>query len=152
MEILGPSLSKTFQSFSHGPELEGSDCELHQIEKLLEIDLTPFTLRNYSGLWDESDFPPDQSERLIQKQLEEDKKWNDLSEFLSLIEILISALKMKKLTSKNMNHRFNWWGEYFDFELRNKNADSFYNDLKTIEKFLIESQIKGETKAAFYVE
>ena len=151
-KILGPNLSKTFQSFSHGPEIDGNECELHQIEKLLEIDLTPFTLRNYSGLWDESDFPPDEKEKLIKKQLEQDKKWNDISEFLNLIEILLRALKLRELNSKKINHKFEWWREYFDFDTRNENNDSFYNDLKIIESFLIESINKGETRVAFYVE
>lgn len=73
-KILGPSLSKTFQSFSHGPEVDGKNCELHQLEKLMQVDLSPFTIRNYSGLWDESDFPPEEKEFFIKKQLEEDKK------------------------------------------------------------------------------
>lgn len=151
-KILGPYLSKTFQNFSHGPEIDGTDCELHQIEKMLEIDLTPFTIRNYSGMWDESDFPPDDKEELIEKQLEEDKKWNDLSEFLKLIEILLTALELKNLSSKKMNHKFKWWEAYFDFNSRDNSNDSFYNDLKTIQSFLKESKKKGETKTAFYVE
>lgn len=151
-KILGPYLSKSFQGFSHGPELYGEDCELHQIEKIMNIDLTPFTLRNYSGMWDESDFPPDHKRELIQKQIEEDKKWNDLSDFLILIETLTKALENKKISSNLLKNKFKWQFGYFDFDSTSANNDSFYNDLKTIKNFLIDAHSKGEEKAAFYVE
>lgn len=51
-----------------------------------------------------------------------------------------------------MQHKYDWWHEYFNLDLRNKNEESFYSDLKTIQSFLIEAKRNGETKAAFYVE
>lgn len=139
-------------SFLHGPEIDGKDCELHQIENLLGIDLSPFTLRNYSGMWNESDFPPDHIEDLLRKQLEEDEIWNDLSGFLTLIKFLLTALEFKTLDSHRLSHEFEWWKGYFDFESRDNGKDSFYNDLKTIEKFLLDPMQKGESKTAFYVQ
>lgn len=148
---LGPYLSKTFQSFVNGPDIEGKDCELNQVSKILNLDLTSFTLTNYSGLWNEDDFPPDFKEELLKKQLEEDKIWNDLFDFLNLINQLISSLESKKLTPKQLNHKLNWWKGYFEFPITDNDKDSFYNDLKIIQNFLIDSKQSGETKTAFYV-
>ncbi len=147
---LGPYLSKTFQSLINGPDIDGEKCELNQISKILDIDMTPFTLTNYSGMWDESEFPPNYKDELIKKQIEEDKIWNDLSDFLTLTNILISALENRSLTAQQLNHKLNWWIGYFDFPVFHDAKDSFYYDLKAIQEFLISCKRNGETKTAFY--
>ncbi len=150
--ILGPSLSKTFQSFVNGPDIDGVNCELNQLSKILNLDLSPFLLVNYFGMWDESDFPEDQKKELIAKQKEEDERWNDLSDFLILIDKILIAFKDYKVDEKQLNYSYEWWKGYFRFPVANKNYDSLALDLKIIKKFLIDSKNKGENKMAFYSE
>lgn len=150
-ETLGPHLSKTFQSFVHGPDIHGEECELGQIERLINTDLTPFTIRNYSGLWDENEFPDDPIERkeLISKQLAEDKIWNDISEFLNLTALLISKTKSGSFSKGKLVHTEDWWNGYFEATGK---ADTLIKDLELIESFLKEAKINGQSKTAFYVD
>ena len=131
-EKLGNYLSKTFQSFVHGPEIDGETCELHQIEKLLNQDLSLFTIRNYSGLWHEDEFPEDPIERgrLIAKQIENDKIWNDIVEFLKIVAILKSELESGFFLRNKLIHKQAWWDGYF---APNAAGDCLVRDLQEIE-------------------
>lgn len=148
---LGPHLSKIFQSFVNGPELDGEECELKQIESLIEQDLTPFTIRNYSGLWDENEFPADPlvREELISQQIEQDKVWNGLIEFLNLTELLITKTKSDFFSNGKLVHKEDWWNGYFGTDEEN---DSFIKDLEIIRSFLKKAKENGECKTAFYVD
>ncbi len=149
---LGSLLSKTFQSFVNGFEIDGESCELNQVSKLLNLDLKPFTIFNYSGLWDESEFPEDRKDELIKKQIENDKIWNDINEFLDLINILIHSINTEEINSKKITHKYDWWNKYFELPNENDNNDNFLTDLKIIKNFLIVEIKNGETKTAFYSE
>ncbi|NOQ72756.1 MAG: hypothetical protein GQ574_12170 [Crocinitomix sp.] len=148
---LGPDLSKTFQSFVHGPEIDGEACELHQIEKQLNQDLTPFTIRNYSGLWHEDEFPEESSERerLMAKQIEKDKIWNDITDFLKLVAILKSKLKSGFFSKNKLFHKQEWWDGYFE---PTNTKDCLVRDLEVIETYLSNAKNMGKTNTAFYVE
>lgn len=150
---LGPGLSLTFQSFVSGPDVEGEHCELRQIEELFNIELESFTRTNYSGMWDEDDFPDDPEERkvLLQKQEEEDRQWNDLTEFNKLVAFLISAIETKQLKDSLVKHEYDWWNGYFDLPDEGQgNRDYFINDLGIINSFLRDRANQGDTKMAFY--
>ncbi len=148
----GPYLSKTFQSLIHGPDIDGVGCELNQLGRLLNLDLTPFTILNYSGLWDESEFPKFDREALIKKQIEKDKIWNDLTAFIQLVDQLIKSINTGKIISSQLTHKFEWWIGYFNSPKENEISDSFYKDLRTIQIFLLAAKEKRESKVAFYVE
>ena len=152
---LGPGLSKSFQSFISGPDIDGNDCELHQIEKILQLNLKSFTLMNYSGMWDESEFPDDPKvrEELIIKQKEQDLIWNELMHFNNLVADLISAIENKKLKDNLIKHQYAWWNGYFDIpDEQLEHKDYFVKDLRIIHEFLNNMAEKGETKTAFYVD
>ena len=150
--MLGPYLSKTFQSLINGPEIDGINCELNQLSKLLNLDLTPFTIENYSRLWDESEFPEDEKEILIKRQIEADKIWNDLTDFVNLIDRIINSFKTGVIAPNQLKHKLEWWNGYFNFPNEKDGKDSFFVDLMTIKDFLLEAKEKGESKTAFYVE
>lgn len=149
---LGDCLSPTFQSLIHGPELDGENCELNQISTLLNVNLKPLTIRNYSGLWDESEFPDDPflREELIEKQKKEDSIWNDINEFEVLINSILLAITNKKLAPEKLVHQQDWWIGYFNLE-PSSNSDLFINDLKIILDFLKVRKREGDTKVAFYI-
>jgi len=151
---LGPGLSLIFQSFINGPSIDGIDCELHQVERLLSLELKSFTITNYSGMWEESDFPDDPEIRtkLIRRQMEEDQIWNDLKDFNEIVVKLIFAIENRKLTDDLIKHQNDWWNNYFDIPDEEKDfKDYFLKDLKIIHVYLNKMTAKGETNVAFYV-
>ncbi|MGB5980991.1 MAG: hypothetical protein WBG46_02495 [Nonlabens sp.] len=149
---LGPDLSKTFQSFICGSDIDGKDCELHQVESILKLDLSSFLITNYSGMWEvsEFDFIQDEKERkaMIEAQLQEDAKWADRVEFLKMIEALLKAIREKKLVCIKYNQ--DWWQGYFENKVT-EHDDSFKKDLLIIRDFLNDSE-DHEGNVAFYSE
>ncbi|WP_064965533.1 hypothetical protein [Tenacibaculum ovolyticum] len=150
---LGPPLSKCFQSFVNGPDIDGESCELNQVQSTLNLDLSAFLTTNYSGMWDESefDFIEDESERekMLEKQREDDDNWILIQDFNNLIDKLIDGVEKNKLS--DIRHEYDWWQGYFLNSVTD-HKDSFKQDLITIKAFLENAKAEGHCSVAFYSE
>jgi hypothetical protein len=150
---LGPSLSKSFQSFVNGPDINGESCELNQVESTLNLDLSAFLTTNYSGMWDESEFDiikdENEREKMLDKQRQDNKNWILIKDFIDLINMLLDAVENNKLN--DIRHEYDWWHGYFS-NIVSDDKDSFKQDLNIINDFLENAKAEGQCNAAFYSE
>jgi hypothetical protein len=133
------ALSRPFGYFCSGPDAYGENCEFNQVQQLLDIDLTPLQLTNYSGIdselsgyddyiqWKVSEAASEAErqeilaeaaiERVLIAEREEkaNKQWNDIGEFTKLIQLFKQKVEAFPDLRAHLQYNFDW-SEYFLLE------------------------------------
>ena len=164
------SLSRDFCNFVCGPDAYGDDCEFHQIESLLDIDLSILTRfapilpptedLEYEIYCAEDDGDLAEVEKL-NKKLEDfkvdweknyplnNRDWTNVNELADVVKDFQNRLNQNPFYFEKINYNYDW-GNYFDQSPMNEWSSKLHADLELLLKYIDEAKSLGENYVTFH--